>query len=330
MIRMLQQRTRQIRHFQSSWWLPGPHLQTIWPLYCPRRLDLRVRRERLEIPDGDFLDLDWVGDRHDGPIVVVLHGLAGSIHSHYVRGLMVEFDKRGWRGVLMHFRGCSGEPNRLPRTYHAGDTEDIQYVIDAITKREPNTPIGAVGFSMGGNVLLKWLGELGGNVPITAATAVSVPFDLARVVDFMGEGKARLYQWNLIRSLQKALHRKFDLIGPEIDLSRDEVKTLKTFRTFDDRVVAPLHGFEGAEDYYRRASCRPHLGEISAPTLVIHAEDDPFMPDDILPENHEFSSSVNLEVTDCGGHVGFVSGRRPWAPVFWLEQRIPTFLAEHL
>jgi predicted alpha/beta-fold hydrolase len=187
--------------FKPAWWLPGPHLQTLWPTICRRPIkNIVLKRERFELPDGDFVDLDWVGNTK-GPIVLILHGLEGSIHSPYAKGMLQALQQRGWRGVFMHFRGCSGEFNRLPRGYHSGDTHDVSAVITSIRNREPSVPLAAIGFSLGGNVLLKWLGELAEQNPLKAAVAVSVPFELHKTAKRVQEGFSHVYELHFMRSL---------------------------------------------------------------------------------------------------------------------------------
>lgn len=311
--------------FRPAWWLPGAHLQTMWPALTPRGLRVPIRRRRIELPDGDFIDVDWVGER--GPIVVVLHGLGGSSASHYARGILRTVASRGWRGALMHFRGCSGEANRLPRGYHAGETGDLHSFIAMLRQREPRTPLAAVGYSLGGNVLLKWLGEQGAAAPVRAAVAVSVPFDLANAAARLHRGFSRVYELRLLRSLQQGVARKAARLALPWD--RRTIAAIKSLREFDERITAPLHGFRDADDYYARATCRPYLSGISTPTLAIHAADDPFMSPTAVPKAREFSAAITLELASRGGHVGFVGGE-PWAPRYWLETRIPAFLAPRL
>jgi uncharacterized protein len=308
--------------FRPAWWLPGGHVQTIWPALAPRGLGLAVSRRRVELPDGDFIDVDWVGER--GPIVVVLHGLGGDSTSHYVRGMLRAIASRGWRAALMYFRGCGGEPNRLPRSYHAGETGDLDTFIAMLRQREPHTPLAAVGYSLGGNVLLKWLGERGGTAPLSTAVAVSVPFDLADAADRVHQGFSRIYELRMLRSLQQLMRDK----AARLTLPWDDraIGAIKSLREFDDRITAPLHGFGGADDYYARASCRPYLSAIVTPSLVIHAADDPFMSPTVVPTERELSGAITLDLSSHGGHVGFVGGE-PWAPRYWLETRIPDFLA---
>ena len=309
--------------FTPAWWLPGPHLQTIWPALIRRPRPVRITRERFELPDGDFVDLDWAGE--SGPIIVILHGLQGSSRSLYARGLLGVFRQHGWRGVVMHFRGCSGEPNRLPRTYHSGETSDVGHVVRGLRARHPSTPLAAVGFSLGGNVLLKWLAERGGAAEIAAAVAVSVPFLLAGAANRLEHGFSRAYKRSLIADLRRAVLRKFRYRPGLLDLKA--VRREWSFRGFDDRVTAPLHGFRDAEHYYNVASCRQYLRDIARPTLIVHALDDPFMTRSVVPEPAELAPSIRLELSEAGGHVGFVGGRAPWAARYWLEERIPHFFA---
>lgn len=314
--------------FKPAWWLPHAHMQTLWPTLCRRDVnDFPIKRERFELPDGDFIDLDWV-DQETGPIILVLHGLEGSIRSSYAKGILRSFYQKGWRGVLMHFRGCSGEPNRLMRTYHSGETNDLAAVIESLQEREPGVQIAAIGFSLGGNVLLKWLGETGANNPLIAAVAICVPFELNKTAQRIQEGFSRIYQWHLLKCLCTRLVKKYQLQTAPFDISIFD--KLQSIREFDDKITAPLHGFADADEYYRLSSSRPYLRHIQVPTLILQSKDDPFMTADIIPQTHELSSSIQLELTNSGGHVGFVSGQFPWSANYWLEQRIPAFLKEYL
>ncbi len=314
--------------FRPAWWLPNGHLQTIWPVLFRRRIRLQTRRERLELPDGDFLDVDWVG--REGPIVIVLHGLQGSVESKYARGLLREIEARGWRGALMHFRGCSGEANRLPRSYHSGETTDVDWFARQLRSREPETPLAAVAYSLGGNVLLKWLGESRARSPLRAAVAVSIPFELGAAADSMEVGLSRIYQWYLVRKLKQAVYAKMANRSFALPLTRVELDRLRTFREFDEAVTAPVHGFESAQDYYERCSSRQFVDRIETPTLVLHAADDPLMHAGVIPQPAERSARVRFEVSPSGGHVGFVSGAWPWSTRYWLEDRIPDFLQAYL
>jgi predicted alpha/beta-fold hydrolase len=260
--------------------------------------------------------------------VLVLHGLEGSSDSHYARGLLATLVRHGWRGVVMHFRGCGGQPNRLARGYCAGDTADMAYVVDWLRRRAPDAPLAAVGYSLGGNALLKWLSEAGADIPLRAAVAVSTPFVLDSTARRLQQGFSRLYQFHLLHALKRGYRAKFRhrSDGP---VALAALATIRDFYAFDDRITAPLHGYAGVHDYYARASCRPGLRHIQVPTLILHALDDPFMRPEAIPETGELSPSVRLELSPRGGHVGFVAGRWPWRAHYWLERRIPAFLAEH-
>jgi len=315
--------------FRPAWWLRSGHLQTLWPTLFRRTPRVDVERERLELADGDFIDLDWAGPPA-APVVVALHGLEGSSASPYARGLLAACLTRGWRAVVAHFRGCSGEPNRLERGYHSGDTADLARVIAHVSATAPEAPVAVVGYSLGGNVLLKWLGECPGTArPVAAAVAVSVPFELDGVARRLERGASRLYQWHLLRAMRSRTLAKFrDRGAASIDLGR--AARARTFREFDDAVTAPLHGFDGVDDYYGRSSSRQFLGGIVTPTLVVHALDDPFTTPQIVPAHGEVGAGVTLEITAGGGHVGFVEGSVPGLHRYWLEGRIPRFLAPHL
>jgi predicted alpha/beta-fold hydrolase len=306
--------------FKPAWWLPGPHLQTMWSVLFRKKLNaIWLKRERIELPDGDFVDLDW-GKKPTGPIVMILHGLEGSSNSLYSQGLAQALEQSGWRVVVMNFRSCSGEINRLPRLYHSGDTADVATIVKILQQREPTTRMAMVGFSIGGNVLLKWLGETGSNNPLVAAVAISVPFELEKSVRRLEQGFSKIYQWHLLRFLKIKLAKK------------NQPPALQNFTTiydFDDQVTAPLHGFSNAKDYYQQSSCRKFLANITVPTLLLHAKDDPFMPPEVIPQISELSASTHLEVTPNGGHVGFISGNIPFFPTYWLELRIPVFLQNY-
>lgn len=315
--------------FKPAWWLRNPHLQTLWPVLLRRKIKrLALVRERIELPDGDFIDLDWMDRDKDLPLVLILHGFEGSIESHYAKSMLRRFSGEGWRGVFMHFRGCSGEPNRLPRSYHSGETSDLDYIVNLLKQREPYAPISAVGFSLGGNVLLKWLGETGDQNPLNAAIAVSVPFELHKAAKRIQTGFSQFYQWYFLKCLRRRLTHKYQYIS-EAPIEPSEFHAIRSIMEFDNRYTAPLHGFSDADEYYSLASSRQYLRHIQVPTLLVHAKDDPFMSEDVIPGAHELSPRVKLELTDSGGHVGFVSGKYPWRPEYWLEQRIPQFLREH-
>jgi predicted alpha/beta-fold hydrolase len=310
--------------FKPAWWLPGPHLQTLWSfLFRPPPLrDASV--ERLDTADGDFLDLAWYGPP-DGPVVVLLHGLEGGLESHYIRRSVRALLGAGYRACVMQFRGCSGVPNRLARSYHSGDTADLAFVLDQL-RRSGRAPFALAGFSLGGNVLLKWLGEQGEHSGIRCAMAVSVPFRLNDAALRMASGLSRIYQKYLIDSLVAKCQVKFQQHPAPTDAP---LRQLKTFRLFDDQVTAPLHGFTGVDDYYARASSRGFIPAIRTPTLILHASDDPFMYPDTPPTAAELPEAVQLELTTHGGHMGFVTGSWPWRSRCWFSTRLVTWLAAH-
>lgn len=312
--------------FIPAWWLPNGHLQTIWQTLVRRQKKLITRNERIELPDGDFLDLAWVGPEQ-GPIVIVLHGIAGCIDSPYARGLLQTIIDCNWRGLFVHFRGCSGVPNRLPRFYHSGETEDFDFIVTELLRRDPKVLIAAVGFSLGGNVLIKWLSKNNSKKSVVAGVAVSVPFELYKAANHLNKGFSRFYQWYLLRSLRRLVKSKFDQQPGPVDIH--EIDKLRTFWEFDNHVTAPLHGFVDADDYYHQASSRNDLKHITTPTLILQARDDPFIPPEVNPQPHELSPYVTFELYETGGHVGFISGKYPWQPVYWLDQRITEYLKNH-
>ena len=313
--------------FHPPWWLRSRHGQTLWPALVRRKPRLPLEKERLILPDGDFLDLVWTPWRGSGEasaLVLILHGLEGSSESTYAAGMLDAVSRQGWQAVLMHFRGCSGEANRARRSYHSGETDDLQFVAERITARYPGRVLFGLGFSLGGNVLLKWLGERGSDVPLRAAIAISVPFDLACAAKALGKGFSRLYQWWLMRSLVANLHRKFS--KPVADNEFSVVAATNSFWHFDDRVTAPLHGFANVHDYYAKCSSKQFLCAIRIPTLLIQSRDDPFLPAHCLPDRETMSEYISTDFTEGGGHVGFVCGNWPWQARYWLEPRSLSFL----
>lgn len=246
----------------------------------------------------------------------------------YARGMLKATQDQGWRGVVLHHRGCSGEPNRLPRSYHSGETGDFGHILDVLRRREPQTAFAAVGYSLGGNVLLKWLGQTGDRDRLRAAVAVSVPLLLRRAADRLDKGFSRLYQWELLRRLRGSLERKRTRV--DVPLAVQNLAALRSFGEFDEHVTAPLHGFTGADHYYSAASSRQFLKQIATETLIVHALDDPFMTPDVIPAHDELSDALRFELSPHGGHVGFIAGRWPWRAHYWLETRIPEFLRAHL
>lgn len=321
--------------FRPAWWLPGPHAQTLWPALFRLPPYVDRTRQRIRTPDGDFLDLDWCG-ADSGPLVLLLHGLSGSSASNYIRGLQKALRRFGMRSVALNFRGCSGPMNETSRCYHSGETGDLAFVHAWLREREPETPIAMIGFSLGGNVVLKWLGETRTQEPF-AAVAVSVPLLLDRCATRMDQGFSRVYRDRLLQELKAYVRRKhahLTSIGRHDEAERlaglGDLAPIRSFWDYDERVVAGLYPFDGAEDYYRRSSSRPMLRAIATPTLIVQSEDDPFMTVDVIPAEDELADCVRLEVTSGGGHVGFIGGVWPGFPRFWLERRIPEFLIARL
>jgi uncharacterized protein len=286
-----------------------------------------VTRERFETPDGDFVDVDWLPGRPGAPVLLVLHGLEGTARSHYIGGLFGLAAARGWRAGVLYFRSCSGEMNRLPRFYHSGDTGDLDHVLCALTEREPGVRVGAVGISIGGNVLLKWLGEQGAAAPepLAGAVAISVPFDLAACARAMDQGLQKvLYTASFMRSFREKTRAKARAHPGFVDVTA--ALRARTFAAYDRAVTAPLHGFADEVDYWQRASSGPYLTRIRRPTLLINALDDPFIPVSSLPNPRELPPAVRAEFVPIGGHVGFVEGL-PWRASSWAERRAVEFLA---
>lgn len=309
--------------FRPAWWLPGPHSQTLWAALARRVRPPPLTWEEIVLPDGDVLDLAWV-DRpvaHNAPTAVVVHGLAGSVESAHVAGLVRALSDRGYRTAAFHFRGCGRRPNRSPVGYHNGKTDDPRVVLHALRDRHPG-PLVVAGFSLGANVLLKLLGEEGEDAPVDAAAAISPPLELDRCADRMEIGFSRLYQAVLVRELIAYIRRK-ERAGVPLDLAR--VRGLRTFRDFDDRYTAPLHGFRDSADYYARASSRPFVPRITVPTLVVHAKDDPFFTPHVIPTPQELPENVRFELAARGGHVGFVEGRVPFRGRYHVDRRVPDF-----
>ncbi|MGH8371438.1 MAG: hydrolase [Gammaproteobacteria bacterium] len=312
--------------FHPNRFLKNRHLQTLVPNVLFRRAKPVLRRERLELPDGDFVDVDWTS-RKAGPIVIVLHGLEGSIRSRYAAAIMQRIDELGFRGALIHFRGCSGEPNRLPIGYHSGFTQDLEYFSGLLKQREPDTLLAAIGYSLGGNALLKWLGESPNANRLVTGVAVSVPFDLADASRVIEQGMSQLYKWNLLGRMKRSSLQKFANIKAPYPLP--DIRRIHTFREFDDQLTAPLHGYKDADDYYRSCSSRFFLKNIRVPTLILHSADDPFMSSASLPIPDELSDAVTLELSQHGGHVGSINGSL-LRPNMWLVERISRHLQQIL
>jgi predicted alpha/beta-fold hydrolase len=316
-----------VSDFVPPWWAKNRHVQTIFPRFIQRRAKLDYRKERLSLPDGDFVNLIWAGDvQKSSGLIAMFHGLEGSIRSHYTNDMMANFVKQGYAVVLMHFRGCGGEQNTTPRAYHSGETEDAWYFLNWLESKFPDTRKAAMGFSLGANMLLKLLSEQPKQGIIEAAMAVSTPFNLEICAHSINQGFSRIYQAYLLKSMVNNLlikMRKIDY-GELLKVTELQIKKFKSFRDFDEHITAPLHDFLDADDYYQKCSSRSFLKNIATPTLVIHAKDDPFMHESIVPDVDALSANVCLEVSENGGHVGFMQGT-PWRPKIWMQQRANTF-----
>jgi predicted alpha/beta-fold hydrolase len=313
--------------YRAPRWLPGGHLQTLYAALLTPRPHIPYRRERWILPDGDFLDLDWVDGPSQAPLLVLFHGLEGNSRGHYALALMQAVRRRGWRGVVPHFRGCSGEPNRLPRAYHSGDSREIGLILHRFQQEFPSARRYAVGVSLGGNALLKWLGEGGPDClgVVDGAAAVSAPMDLLAAGRALDKGANRLlYVRHFLRTLRaKALDK---IARHRLPLTPEDIRRARTLYRFDDLFTAPLHGFRDAYDYWTRAAAKPWLNSIMVPTLILNALNDPFLPKASLPGVDEVSPAVTLEYPAQGGHVGFVSGPFP-GNLEWLPRRLFTFFA---
>ena len=311
--------------FRAPFFLRNGHVQTILPVLLPRRVRAPFIRERLELPDGDFLDLDWLR-RGAKRLAILAHGLEGSSTQQYIRGMAAALAAAGWDALAYNFRGCSGEPNRLPRAYHSGETEDLRAVI-AHAARDYSTLV-LIGFSLGGNVILKYLGEAPPHASLRAAAAICAPIDLAACARKLDQERGnRLYLRRFILSLVEKIEAKATLFPDIVDATG--VHRLRTFEQFDDRYTGPLHGFRDALDYWTQCSARQFLPRITLPTLLLQPRNDPFLAPEAYPwPEAEASGQLYLEAPDSGGHVGFLDLRHGLQP--WSERRTTEFLAEHV
>lgn len=322
--------------FKPAWWAKNRHLQTIFASLRQFPNMPVMQRHRLELADGDFIDVDLHLNKNKAnknntkgnSTVLLLHGLEGSIDSHYIQALVTQLAAQGKQVAVMHFRSCSGELNRLPRCYHSGVSDDVQNVILLLAKMNVSIEY-LVGFSLGGNVLLKWLGENHHNHQVKAAVAISVPLLLDECATAVGQGFSKNYAKKLLAALKQKIIQKQQLHPNFLGLTETEIKKLDSFWDFDHYVTAPLHHFDSAADYYQKSSSRQFLKSIEIPTLIIQAKDDPFMNDQIIPQPQELSAQVSFELCQHGGHVGFIEGQWPWKLESYLDKRIPQFLNAH-
>lgn len=313
-------------HYPAPSWLPGGHLQTIYPAKCIPKPKVAYRRERWPTPDGDFIDIDFVDGRPGQPFVVLFHGLEGSSDSHYARALMAQVAALGWSGAVPHFRGCSGELNHAPRFYHSGDAGEVEWIIRRLhamrSTAHPGAKFYATGVSLGGNALLRWLGESQQQARIVdAACAVSAPLDLAGGGAALSRGFNMIYTRVFLETLKPKCVQKLQQFPGLFD--KDTMLRARNLYEFDNIVTAPLHGFRDTDDYWHRASAKHVLSDITVPTLVLNARNDPFLPAHHLPQSA--SPSVTLEYPEHGGHVGFAVGGLP-GKLDWLPRRVIDFL----
>ena len=317
--------------YRPAWWLPGGHLQTLWGKFATKTPLPATTMERLELPDGDRIELHTVGPSEAARRLLLLHGLEGSIASHYVRRILALAASSGWGATLMVFRGCGSTPNAARRFYHSGETSDLDFVFRTLRDRWPSSRWHCIGVSLGGNVLLKWLGERGESSGVRSAAAVSVPFDLAAGARHISRGFARLYDRNFLRTLRGKALVKLSVYPDLFD--RRALERARSVFEFDDAVTAPVHGFTDANDYYARSSSLGFLSRIRVPTLLLSAEDDPFLPARVLTSvaaAARTNPALQVEFHAHGGHVGFVAGRIPGKPEYFAERRTFRFFDERV
>lgn len=322
-------KTQNYKPFIPAYGLENAHLQTLYPTYFSNFQPLKTTDELFELSDGDFVECVWNNKpklKSAKPIVVLFHGLTGNVHSPYIQRAMRKLGTNGFSVVLMQFRGCGKQMNSLPRSYHSGETEDAKAWIKELKNRYPFAPLFAIGYSLGGNMLLKLLGELQDNSPLTACISVSAPMQLEVSANKMNSGFSKIYQYHLMQKLKTSLLKKYKIHNMHalIKIDKNDVQKLNTFWEFDAAYTAPIHRFENASDYYTKSSAKQFLKDIKTPTLIIHALDDPFMTPEILPTEDELSSSVELDLYPHGGHIGFVGGTI-FKPHYWLEERIVNY-----
>lgn len=316
--------------FTSPWWAQNAHLQTIYPKFFLGTPEISFIHKRIDTPDGDFLDLALNIPENAEALVLLFHGLEGSKDSHYIRHLSYALSQMEIASVVMHFRGCSGEVNRMPRAYHSGEVTDAQCTLKWIINQYSHLKLFTVGFSLGGNMLLKLLSQAH-QFPIEAAVSVSAPLNLAASADTINRGFARAYQAHLLKSMKATLLAKMQIIdmSAHLALNQEQVRRLNSFREFDQHVTSRLHGFVDASDYYQKASALPDLHKVITPTLLLHATDDPFMDSRVIPSEDQLSPTLAYELSQTGGHVGFLCGTLR-TPKLWLPQRITQFISEYL
>ena len=310
--------------YRPPWYLPGPDLQSIAPQVARRLPSIDYRRERIALSDGDFLDLDWSEIAADR-LLIVAHGMEGHSRRPYVLGAVDAFNRAGWDGLAWNMRGCSEEPNRTPAFYHAGLTDDLQAVVAAAMARKNYTAIVLLGFSLGGSLNLKYLGERGSDAPIAASVSFSVPFDLSDCVRQLHRRRNAFYLHRFLRRFRAKVREKAALM-PDL-ISADHVDEIRDLHTFDARYTAPLHGFASVEEYWRQNSCLDYLPGIAVPSLIVNADNDPFLGTKSYPlAEIEDLPQVFFEMPRGGGHVGFPAG----GGSCWSEARAVEFISAQL
>jgi len=319
-------------NFRPHGILKNRHIQTLYATFFKKVTNLSITQESFTLRDGDFVDIAWskiTNHTETTPIVILFHGLTGSLHSPYIQGAMRALNHAGFSVVLMHFRGCSGRDNLHAKSYHSGETGDALEFINHLHATYPKSPLFSVGYSLGANMLLKLLGEQKETTPLRAAIAVSPPLLLDVCADAMNRGFSKFYQYILLKDLHKALIKKYKHHDMQklIGLQKKDVHKLKSFWEFDEAYTAKINGFASAQEYYTKSSAKQYLKDITIPTLIIHAKDDPFMTQEVLPSRNDISRSIELEILPNGGHVGFISGSF-FKPIYYLDKRVVRYFTD--
>ncbi len=312
--------TLNIKPYRSPWWGDNRHLQTVIPNFIPVRTRYQFEWEELALPDGDFVDIAHVNRNASGPIVFILHGLEGSIHSFYIKHTLNQLVRENYKLCVVHFRGCSGRINRSTTSYHGGYYHDFEHCVERLKEQFPDRFMYAIGYSLGGCVVSNYLSRAE-RVLLDGAVAISMPFDLG----ISSDKTPAFYLNRLLKSLKKKTLKMIDA-GLSMPIGKDQLAELETLREFDDKVTAPIFGFASAEEYYGSESVRQYLSKVKAPILILHAKNDPFVPEETIPVASELSDRVRLHCTRQGGHCGFAYGRWPWRPRYWAVETVREFL----
>ena len=311
--------------FNPPWWLRNKHIQSLYASVINVRSTVDLKWEELALPDGDFVDIAWAGPAPvNAPVLILLHGLEGSVYSHYIQEMIALFIARDWRIAVMHFRSCSGRLNRLSLSYNAEYTGDFKEVVMTISQRFPQCPLFGMGFSLGGNILMRYLIQYA-DTPLLAAISVSMPFELDKSADYL----APFYQRVLLRSLKRKVAAKI-VSGMPMSVNLKSLKAISTLRQFDTLVTTPLYGYHSVDEYYHMASSRHLLKHVRRPSLIIHAMDDPFVPMNSIPTHQELSDHISMAMTQHGGHMGFITGGLPWKPSYWFTKQVTAFFDKYV